>query len=100
MVSNLGIAKKAAKTPLTAVAIKAGVVNIEAGPVATPAAVAPAIDCDIDEASIIAINFVIVPFAYRQIIVHSVVFIIMYVAGFYLQSTYAVQGFEIAKIAR
>ena len=30
---------------------------------------------------------------------HSVVFIIMYVAGFYLQSTYAVKGFEIAKIA-
>jgi hypothetical protein len=57
---------KAAITPLTAVAIKAGVVKIAAGPVAVPEAVAPAIDCDMDEASIIEINFKIVLLVHLQ----------------------------------
>jgi hypothetical protein len=56
---------KAAITPLTAV-VKAGVVKIAAGPVAVPEAVAPAIDCDMDEASIIEINFKIVLLVHLQ----------------------------------
>ena len=55
--ANFGIAANALITPPTAVAMNAGVVNIAAGPVAAPDAVAPAIACEIDCANIIEISF-------------------------------------------
>ncbi len=59
-VAKLGIDAKAAKTPLTAVAIKAGVVNTAAGPVAVPEITAPLIAEANDCESIIAISCIAV----------------------------------------